>query len=101
MAEIMIKMSDEEVIYHTEVFIILYLSEVNIINSGRPDKLANNLFNANFREILAENLRAFLREPLKDPRFRKKFNEYFENHELESVRIRASLWLSDILVWED
>jgi hypothetical protein len=96
-----IKMTDEDIIYHVEVFLLFYLGKVDIVKNGKSDKLANGIFNANYKDILEKSLKVFLKEPLKDPRFRKKFNEYFENHELEVVRIHGSLWLSEILVWED
>jgi len=96
-----IKMTDEDIVYHVEVFLMLYIGKIDIIKNGRSDKLANNIFNANYEDILTKGLKVFLKGPLRDPRFRKKFNEYFESHEFETIRVLGSQWLSEILVWED
>lgn len=93
-------MTDEDIIYQVEIFLIFYLGKINIYKNGKTDELANHFFNANYKNILEENLRVFLREPLKDPRFRKKFNEYFKNHKLDAIKNFGFQWLSEILVWE-
>ena len=45
-------------------------------------------------------LRTLLQESLKDPRFRRAFNDHFEHHPIQSMRERAWPWISENLVWE-
>ncbi len=39
-----IKMTDEDIIYQVEVFLMFYLGKINIYKDGKTDELANYFF---------------------------------------------------------
>ena len=70
------------------------------MNLVMPSFAATLVCTNGIHEMQREALRNLLRLSLQDPRFRKKFNDYFSTHPLDDVRTAGQEWLREILVWE-
>ncbi|MBU6388332.1 hypothetical protein KGQ72_00400 [Patescibacteria group bacterium] len=97
--EYSLPLDEAQVFFFAEMIALMYCSVV------RRACLMSMCSEAPFAPVfletaLRENLRALLREPLRNPFFRGKFTEYFQRHEHEDVREVAWAWMEEVLVWE-
>ncbi|MFA5998107.1 MAG: hypothetical protein WC814_01845 [Candidatus Paceibacterota bacterium] len=99
MSKHQLSLEESQILFFTELIALMYCSAVRkacqmFIQSDVP---IGPLF---LEGALRENLRALLREPLRNPFFREKFNRYFRTHEHPDIRNVAYEWMGEILVWE-
>lgn len=101
MCEYKLPLEEDQILFFAEVIALMYCAIMT-----RSIKTALRLEEVPFFPLLLEkplreNLRALLREPLRDPHFRRSFNEYFSTHEHADVRDAAWDWMQDALVWDE
>lgn len=101
--EYTLKMADEDIISIAEVLLLSLLSFRSIdVSATTLEESALTLhISDNIDTSITNSLRALLKAPLTDKRFREHFNHYFDTHPIDVVRIEGCKALDQILVWED
>lgn len=90
------ELEEGDLIFIAEIMVITHL-KMNLVT---PSLTVTLICSNGIAEMQKEALRNLLRLSLQDPRFRKKFNDYFSTHPLDDVRTDGQEWLREILVWE-
>lgn len=101
MAEVhTISITDEEIVFQVELMCWIYLN-AQVKNCAALMEGSIDVFNGGLVERLEISLRNLLREPLRNPVFRKEFNQYFVSHASAAFRNVAVPWMDEVLVWEE
>lgn len=94
-----INVSEDEVLFLVELLILAHLASLAgklYSQPGTPQAFINEQFGA----MACEPLRSLLREPLKDPGFRRRFNEHFSTHPNSHFQGIGFDWLQEQLTFE-
>jgi len=94
-----IELSEDEVLFFVELLALAHLARLTgrlHTQPGTPQAFAVE----SLGEMAKEPLRSLVREPLKDPEFRKQFNEHFSKHPSPGIRGEGFDWLQEQLTFE-
>lgn len=97
--EFTIVLDDEKLLCLTETLALNYASGALAKQFGEGN-VSNEIVLGGITKNLGELLRSLLRDPLKNKAFRKKFNTFFEGHEVDMISEIAWPWMEELLVWE-
>ena len=91
-----IALDADNLIFIAEALAMMYVAS-RITKCKEPPGSSLSAFASLLPFLTGHNLQALLQEPLKDPCFRQTFNEHFDTHAHESVRMVGWPWLQEQL----
>ncbi|HEC94088.1 MAG TPA: hypothetical protein ENI56_01795 [Candidatus Kaiserbacteria bacterium] len=95
-----VKLSEDNVIFLTELLTIFYLHSLENVPS-HPGNIPFAFYIDGVNDLSRDTLQRLLQSPLKDPLFREEFNEHFAHHPVQKLREDGIEWFENMLQWEE